>query len=349
MINKDSEIVTQQDVAERAGVSRAVVSYVLNDGPRKVSEETRQRVLAAIQELNYRPNQHAQRLKLGNQAARNSLGILTGGRTYHILQRPYYGPVLAGLFDSAHELDQHIRFFSFFDALTDPVFFNKNIHPDEISALILLLPSLILEDSEHKEILAQIIERIDNIVCLEESIYNLPAVIFDRAAAARIATEHLIKLGHRKIAFLAIRDERMTGYRQALLEHGLSYDDRLVRSFDSAHTSEAVYQLTVDLIEAAEPPTAIFAASDEVAIGAMAALHDYGRRVPDDIAIVSIDNIELASVVRPALTTVNVPKHSMGSYAMQFLMSRQDFVAPQPASMILPIELVVRDSCGARK
>jgi DNA-binding LacI/PurR family transcriptional regulator len=340
--------VTQQDVAEHAGVSRSVVSYVLNNGPRKVSVETRQRVLTAIQELGYRPNKHAQRLKWGSEAARNSLGVVAGGSSYQVLQRPYYNSVLAGLFDDAHRFNQHIRFFSFFDALKDPVFFNKNIHKDEISSLILILPSLILGDPEREAILEQIVERIDNIVCLEESIHNLPAVLFDRAAAARMVVEHLIRLGHRRIAFLAINDERLAGYRQALMEHGLPYAETLIRAFDAAHPAQSVYPLTVELLEARPSPTAIFAANDEAAITAIAALHDKGLRVPGDMAIASIDNIELASVIRPALTTVNVPKHSMGTYAIQFLISQRDFSIPEPASMVLPIELIVRDSCGAR-
>jgi hypothetical protein len=105
------------------------------------------------------------------------------GSSYQVFERPYYNSVLARLVDGAHRFNQHIRFFSFFDALKDPVFFNKNIHRDEISALIQILPSLILGDPEREAILSQVIERIDNIVCLEESIHHLPAVLFDRAAA----------------------------------------------------------------------------------------------------------------------------------------------------------------------
>jgi hypothetical protein len=111
------------------------------------------------------------------------------------------------------------------------VFFNKNIHRDEIASLIFILPRLILRDPENRALFEQIMERIDNIVCLEESVYDLPAVIFDRAAAARMAVEHLVNLGHQKIAFLALEDERLTGYKHALLEHGLVFDECHVRVF----------------------------------------------------------------------------------------------------------------------
>ena len=169
----EKKSVTQKDVAERAGVSRGVVSYVINNGPRSVSPETRKRVLSAIQELGYRPNKHAQRLKMGSDAARNSIGIVTGGRSYNILNRPYFNKILSGLFDSAHEYEQFIRFFVFWDALKDPVFFNKNIHPDEISSLIIILPSLIVGDPENEKLLLEIADRIPNVICLEDSVLDL--------------------------------------------------------------------------------------------------------------------------------------------------------------------------------
>jgi len=342
-------MVTQEDVARRAGVSRAVVSYVLNDGPRKVSAETRQRVMAAIQELGYRPNKHAQRLKQGSGAAQNTIGIVTGGQSYNMLKRPYYNLVMAGLFDSAHQFNQRIHFFSFFDALKDPILFNKNIHPDEISSLILMLPKMITDTPGHEAILDAMIERIDHIICLEDSIWGLPAVIFDRAAAAYTAVEHLIGLGHRRIAFLAINDQRRQGYRQALLEHGLPYDESLIRVLTDTEPIESAYQHTTELFGSGCLATAIFTANAESAIAAIAALHDLGLRVPDDVAIASIDDIELASMVRPALTTVNVPKRRMGAYAIQFLLAQRDMPSPQAASMLLPIELIVRESCGARR
>lgn len=344
-MDKQENIVTQHDVAKRAGVSRSVVSYVLNNGPRKVSEETRQRVMDAIRDLGYRPNKHAQRLKQGTDAVKNTIGVVTGGQSYNMLNRPYYNLVLAGLFDSAYQLGQHIRFFSFFDALKDPVFFNKNIHQDEISSLILLLPQMITNTPGHEAILDAMIDRIDNIICLEDSIRGLPAVIFDRAAAARMAVEHLIDLGHERIAFLAIDDQRKQGYRQALLENDLPYDESLIRILADTEPSQSAYRLTLELLE--KKPTAIFAAQDEAGIAAIAALHDQGLRVPDDIAITSIDDIELASMVRPALTTVDVPKRRMGTYAIQFLISQREILSPQAASMVLPVRLIIRDSCGA--
>ena len=343
----DKKVVTQKDVAEHAGVSRGVVSYVINNGPREVSPETKERVLSAIQELGYRPNKHAQRLKLGEAPAKEALGIVAGGQSFNELERPYYNIILAGLFEEAHRLGQEVRFFSFFDALTDPVFFNKNIHRDEISSLILILPAMISLTPNYQSILDKIAERIDNVVCLEETIKDWPTVIFDRAAAARQAVEHLIKLGHQRIAFLAIQDGRLKGYRQTLLDHGLPYDEKLVFTPDPSHVLAGAYQSALEILQMKPRPTAIFAANDESAISAMAALHDNGVRVPQDIAVISIDNIGLAEMIRPSLTTVDVPKRRMASYAMKLLMLQKQFKDQQSASIVVPTELIVRESCGA--
>jgi DNA-binding LacI/PurR family transcriptional regulator len=346
-MESESKVITQKDVAERAGVSRSVVSYVINDGPRSVAPETRNRVLSAIRELGYHPNKYAQRLKLGNSSARKSLGIIAGGQSFNVLERSYYNTILSGLFDEAHKLGQEVRFFSFFEALTDPIFFNKNIHRDEISSLILILPAMINTIPGYNEILDKIAERIDNVVCLEEPIKGWPTVIFDRALAARQAVQHLIQLGHRRIAHLAIQDARLTGYRNTLADHDIPFEEELVFTPDPSHILNTCYRLTQDILKLKPRPTAIFAANDEIAISAIAALHDKGVNVPREMAVVSIDNIALAKMIRPSLTTVDVPKRRMASFAMQVLMLKKQLDEEQTASIVLPTKLIVRESCGA--
>ena len=110
----------------------------------------------------------------------------------------------------------------------------------------------------------------------------------------------------------------------------------------------SAYEATVEILQLNPRPTAIFAANDESAISAIAALHDYGIKVPQEIAIVSIDNIGIAEMIRPSLTTVDVPKRRMASYAMQVLMLQKQFKDQKAASIVLPTELIVRESCGAK-
>ncbi|GAB4573086.1 MAG: LacI family DNA-binding transcriptional regulator [Anaerolineae bacterium] len=352
--NHDSEAlesgrpVTQQDVAERAGVSRAVVSYVVNDGPRVVSPETRARVLKAIEELGYRPNKHAQRLKRQpEQRASGQIGIVFGGDS-KILERPYFSATLAGIYRAARQQRQQIRFVSFFDELNDPVFFNRNIHPEEISGLIIVATDLVMREQYAAELLERITARLPRVISLEHVIPGLPAVVFDRVGAARMAVTHLIQLGHTRIGYAGGHDNRLEGYRQALLEHGLPFDEALLGVPGPLHEPQDGSRAARELMALPQPPTGIFATSDEVAIGVLAALHDLGVRVPQDVALVSIDDITLAAYTRPALTTVHVPKESFGIYALQMLAMHGDLPAEQPASVVLPTKLVIRESCGAR-
>jgi DNA-binding LacI/PurR family transcriptional regulator len=160
----------------------------------------------------------------------------------------------------------------------------------------------------------------------------------------------LIGLGHERIAFIAIDDQRLSGYRQALYEHHLAYDEQLVVFL---HPLPAPAQLSYDIvaqfIESKVDYSAIFAATDEAAIGAIAALQDHGLRVPQDVAVASIDNIEMASMVRPALTTIDVPKRTLARCALQAFQTQKEFPDQHQASTLVPTTLIVRESCGANR
>lgn len=342
----EQNAVNQNDVAKLAGVSRSVVSYVLNNGPRKVSAETRQKVLDAIEALGYRPNEHAQRLKQGNDAVENAIGIVTGGVGYNLLERPYYNIILSSLYETAYQLHQQISFISYWDALKDPIFFNKHLHPQEISSLIFILPSLIPNTKHDQKLLQEIIDRIPYIVCLEESIMDIPSVTFDRAQAAKMAMNHLVSLGHQRIAFIAINDQRVAGYKQALFENNLDYNPELVR-YLAQIPAESGYENITQLLEAKIEFSAVLASTDEAAIGVIAAIKDHGLRVPEDIAVASIDNIEMASMIRPALTTIDVPKRTLARLTIQSLQTQKTFTDQKQLSLLVPTTLIVRESCGA--
>ncbi len=130
--------VTQADVARLAQVSRSIISYVINNGPRSVSQETRDRVLDAIQKLDYRPNKHAQMLmqEKWDSVAANQLGVIISSVT--MFKRPYYGEILAGLHEEAHRRNHHIRFIRLFEALRNPALLNQIVHKHEVSGLVLL-------------------------------------------------------------------------------------------------------------------------------------------------------------------------------------------------------------------
>lgn len=344
--------VTQKDIAKLAGVSTTVVSYVINNGPRPVHEETRQRVLQAIEELGYRPNKFAQRLKNRTRhRAHKQIGVIMGGQI-EVFKRSYYGDILTGIYDEAYRQGQRIRFIHFFGELHDPMLFNEHVHPEEVSSLIFFPPHFFQrtpQKPQDQKLLQHILQRIDNVVCLDEAILDLPTVLFDRVSAARTAVMHFVGLGHRCIGFIGAPDDRIDGYRQALLEHGLHYNEALVKTPGLMNSPEEGYEGALQLLDAVPRPTAIFAACDEVAVGILGALHDRGVAVPDDIALVSIDDIELASIVRPALTTIRVPRRQMGIHALRILALHETYPDTAPASTVVRTELVIRQSCGARR
>lgn len=341
--------VTQRDVAEHAGVSSAVVSYVINNGPRMVNEETKKRVLKAIDELGYRPNKFAQNLKVEGHQAERQIGIIMGGTTA-MLKRPYYGAILAGIYDETYQQGKRVRFVHFIEELHDPVLFNEHIHNEEVSALILLSPHLALEHEENLPLFEKMIERVNNIVCLEKSVLNLPAVMFDREEAGYTAVTHLIAFGHWHIAFMGRKDERYTGYLKALNEHGLPVHPTFsIHPGNQNSMQEGAIAASELLGLSGERPTAVFAVNDEIAIGAINTLQNNGVRVPEDIAVVSVDDTDMAALVRPALSTIRVPMQQMGTYALRILETTASYSDNQAMSVVLPTELIIRESCGARR
>ena len=341
--------ITQKDVAERAGVSTSIVSYVINNGPRSVSNETRQRVLRAVEELGYRPNKHAQMLmrqKWDSDQSIGQFGIVINGDA-RTITRPFYSEIVAGIYAEAHERQMRVRFLQFLDELTDPLLFNELIHPEEISGLLLLAVDPLQITELHSTVVERIRDRIEHVVAVERKWDTLPAVTFDRADAARTAVRHLIGLGHRRIGLIGSLDERFTGYRSALADHQIQFLEELIPASAGFNSPADGHRQIRALLALPEPPTAVFACSDEVAIGALGGLHEMGISVPQEMAVVGIDDISFANFVTPRLTSVRVPKAEMGAYAIRMLNERILRPDTSPITVVLPTELIVRESCGA--
>ncbi|MBE2224625.1 MAG: LacI family DNA-binding transcriptional regulator [Anaerolineae bacterium] len=338
--------ITQEDVARHAGVSRGVVSYVVNNGPRQVAPETRDRVLKAIEELGYRPNKHAQRLmrEQGDSVVDKQFGLILTDPM--MLRRPYYGSILSGIHKTAHAHNCHIRFMRFFDELRNPVLFNELVHEEEISGLLLMSLDQVILSEEDAQLIRLIQARINNIVCIEWEWENIPSVNFNRAEATYKATRHLIERGHRSIFYFGQEDNRIQGYRQACLEHDIVPSVHYVTPQANMASS---YDLAANLLAQAPPPTAITAGCDEVAVGLFKAFADRGVRVPEDIAVASIDNIPIAAFLTPALTTVEVPQADLGRMAVEMLINRAKQPDMPVASMLLPVKLIIRESSGQQQ
>lgn len=348
--NKD-RVITQKDVAKQAGVSPSVVSYVINNGPRPVSADARKRVLDAIKQLEYTPNRFAQQLMRNKWQSqdRNQFAVVMGGDPYN-LQKPFYSSILTGIFEEARETDRRVLSIQFLTDLLDPILFNTLVNSREIFGIVLIAINSFYVSDEEKDVLDRIIARFDNVISLEQKLKDLPAVAIDLQETGLTATQHLIDLGHRKIAFFGTQDPRLSGYQRALLNAGIPQNQALQFIHPEVLDYNLGFESAAKLVESSEPVTAIFAASDEVAIGALRYLQSHNISVPDDIALVGVDNVRQSEFTVPALTTVQIPKMQLGRHSVQLLIrgSQPSDTSSVSRSHVLPTKLIVRESCGAK-
>lgn len=332
--------VTQNDVARKAGVTRSMVSYVLNDTEGKsVAPETKQRILNAIAELGYKPNKYAQALQLGNTAlAGKQLGIILSNAG--VFLRPYYAEIIAGIHTAAYENNYHVRFIRFFDELKNPILFNELIHPEEIGGLILVAVDQCIKSDEDERLLDEMRMRIKSIVCVEWQHRNLSSVGFSRQEAAHSAVSYLLQKGYTDIAYIGELDERVTGFRQALFDKEMTCVPECI--IEGAVDMQGGFSAMEKIVQ--KLPRAICAGSDEVAIGILHYLNKNHIAVPSKVAVVSIDNIEMAEYTNPPLTTINVQKKAMGERAVEMIVNGTSGQDENAMSILLPLTLIERES-----
>jgi LacI family transcriptional regulator len=329
--------ITIRDVASRAGVSYQTVSRVINNSP-DVSEATRAQVWLAIEHLGYHPNVQA----IGLSRNRSD----TIGMIAHDAGDAFYSQIVAG---ASRALTESGRFMILIQTnrLDQPTAIERLIHSRRIDGLILVLPlSLSLERAR------QLAESQLPLVLVDLQ-YDLDVdhISVDNVAGAYSATEHLIKLGHRRIGIIVGRNDipvgqmRLDGYQQAHRDYGVPVDPGLITYGDFSPESGKLN--AAQLLALEERPTAIFACNDMMAFGAYTILAERGMRVPEDLALVGFDDLPQAALFVPALTTVRQPLHTMGQLAAEHLCRVLDHTAIAPLRMILKPELIVRDSCGA--
>ena len=329
-------MVTIADVAAHAGVGAGTVSRVLNESPR-VSERTRQRVLDAIDVLDYRPNPLARGLSRGRC---QTLGVVVPFFTHASAVERLRG-VVAALDGSRYDL----------------VLFNVEspVHRDEHFATLtrrdradgLLVMSLPPPPGS----LRRLAEAGVPVVLLDTPGTGVPAVVSDDVAGGRLATGHLIELGHERIAFIG--DEptnplgftsssaREQGYRETMEQAGLKVRPGDVRH--GPHVRAVARGLADDLLSGRERPTAVFAASDTQALGVLEAARDRGLHVPGDLSVVGFDDVEVSSYA--GLTTVRQPLFESGRQAARLLLESLASEDPLGESELrLELSLVVRST-----
>ncbi|WP_300633555.1 LacI family DNA-binding transcriptional regulator [Pseudomonas sp.] len=328
-------MVTMDDVASRAGVSTSTVSHVLN-GTRKVSPATVQAVQLAIQALGYTPNTLARSLA---RSSTSTIGVAISALSNH-----YFSETVHAI---ETECARHGYMMLFVDTHDDPqqeLRVVTALHHRRVDGIVLAPSngSLALDYLRTNEIPAVLVDRM-----MSEQ-FDQVGVENSQATQALIA--HLIAHGHRRIGFIAGRtgfsttDERVAGYRAALLAAGLVFDPQLL--VNGGSNTEPARQATRQLLSLAAPPTAIMAGNNLMTLGAMHALRDAHIEVPGQMALVGFDDFEWADFFVPRLTLIAQPVQQLGARAVELLLQRMANPAAPKHSVRLAPRLHVRHSCG---
>jgi len=331
---------TINDVAKRAGVSAATVSRVVNDSG-QTAEATRERVLTAIEELEYRPNRTAKSLA---QGANQTIAVAVPTFT-----TPFHNELLKGVRFRLERLDIDLLLcdLEWEDPETSLLTFLERGAMDGLLAAGLSVDSEVGEE----------VRTMGRPAVMMGTRWNdLDSFYWDETAGARVATEHLLDQGHTRIGMITthyespIRDARIRGYEGALRDAGIEPKDAWVATGQTekhaGFSEESGYEAMETLLEAGSDVTAVFASSDVQAIGAWQALRHAGLDVPGDVALVGYDDIKVSRFI--GLSTISQKMHDIGEAAADLLLRRLDGTADDaaPVSRLVTPELQVRRSSG---
>jgi len=328
--------VTRNDVARRAGVSAAVVSYVLNGGPRGVSADKAERVRRAVEELQYRPNSVARALRLQRS---NTLGLIIQDAA-----NPFFAELSRAIEDVAYERGYILLLGNSVNSADRERDYLRVFLERQVEGILFVSAAthaaVPTDRKGYPPVVA--LDRVPNAAAMS-------AVVVDNRAAARELVAHLIGHGHRRIALLGgpnelpTSRERLAGWRDALRTAGFAASPRL--RTESAFTRPGGAAAMRELLGSTKPPTAVFAASEQQAIGALSELYAAGLRVPTDIAIGAVDGTEAAEFAIPPLTVVRQPVVEIARRAVDLVLQLARKPGP-PRREVVPYQLVIRRSCG---
>lgn len=337
---------TQVDVARLAGVSRATVSLVINnqaDGKVVISEETRLRVRKAVEELGYEPDHHAQVLRSG--------GTKTIGMILIDMINPHYWEHAEGIEQEARARGYNVLVFKH---TTDPDYVQqifRDLAARRIDGLV-VTGSLINVSTVARKALANIHKYRLPVVELSDRIpdYEIDCLVSDYRQATVEVMDHLFGMGHRRIGLVygvvnpCHADDRMEPYQASLKSAGLPVDDDLI--VFTGPTIEDGFQAANRLLRLPNPPTAIIAINDLLAIGVLRAATDHGLRVPADLSIVGYDDIPLANYISPRLTTATKKISNRGQDAVRLVLERLQNPEKPYQVLYSPSRLIIRESTG---
>ena len=328
---------TIKDIALAAGISSGAVSRILNNDPTLiVSPETKRKVFDIAQQLNYQKSRNRDKSLF-------KMGILQWFSAEQEMQDPYYLLVRQGIEDFCQKHSLGII---------------RAFQSDATSIEQLQgVDGLICVGKFSNEEIQKFINICGNIVFLDMPVldYKITTLTMDFKTAVYDSLEYLAELGHKKIAYLGgkeyvgnqelFTDERKQAFLSFMNRHGL--DDSMI--YEDSFSTASGYQMTQMLLSEKDLPTAIFAASDAIAFGAMRAIQEKGLSIPEDISIIGFNDSEMSSYVTPALTTISAPAYDMGQHGANLIYAATNLNISTPLKAKIPCQLVKRESCAAPK
>ena len=333
---------TIKDIAKVAGVSHTTVYRALNDKPR-ISQSTKERIISIAEEFNYQPNVLAQSLVSGRT---KTLGLVIT-----TIVNPFYPELARGIEDTARSLGYNIILCSTnFDISLEKLYIDM-LRSRGVDGIIFTSAHI------HDPNITRLVRDHFPLILVNRRVYGDPKmdyidyVVLENARGGFLAVEHLIKMGHKRIGVISgsrgssAAVERLEGARKAFAEYGLNPAELLVVEGDFLKPSG--YEAAKRFLAMGDPPSAIFGVNDYMAMGALEAILDAGLKVPEDIALMGFNDIEITSLKAIELTTIGQKKYEMGSIAVHTLIERIEGEGRDTARQItLEPDLIIRKSCG---
>lgn len=330
-------------------MSISTVSRVINnDTSRHISHETKTKVWRAAKDLGYSaadPGSVPAAKAWKPSAALRQVGCIVSV-PQNKYNDPYFSPIIAGIERKLGELGCKLAYVIAKEEIKGESGLRSLVQETKLDGIVII-------EGIPPDIYEYIKKVVPAVVGIDVSDPTVPVITYDRVEAAKSAVSHLIEQGHTRIGFIGgtgrtgdmEKEKRFRGYRSAMQEAGLTMDPKWI--INANWDVDLSYSLVRELLEDAggdERPTAIFAASDMMAISAMRAAAERELRIPEDIAFVGLDNIEVSQYTSPPLTTVHIPKHEIGMMAAKVLVDQLEGKNPLPFRLFMPYQLLIRKS-----
>lgn len=335
--------VTIKDVAKIAKVAPSTVSRVISNSPR-ISERTKEKVREAMKELGYHPNFNAR--SLANQSTK-TIGIIMPNSANKTFQNPFFPEVIRGISTKAHQLEYGLYLST---GQSDEEIIEEVQHMVQgkrVDGIILLYSKVndkVLKYLHEQDFPFTLIGR-----PYDESLSNITYVNNDNFKAAKTVTEYLLLLGHKRIAFVGgnldnvVTIDHMEGYNQALKNAGIEPKDEFIVFHEELQ--EGGQEAVIDLMSLAERPTALIVADDIMTFGVMRMLSEMEVRVPEDISIISFNNVMISELSAPPMTTVDINIYSLGYEAANLLIDKILHPAVETRKILVPHKMIKRETC----